>query len=97
MGDNITGPGSSGKANLVLGSTTGNIKLFVGAPEDANVIVTTSSSGLQLNQGNLIVSVSNTPANSNASGQAGQMAWDTNYIYVCVAANTWKRANLSTW
>jgi hypothetical protein len=32
----------------------------------------------------------------NATGTAGQIAWDANYIYVCTSANTWKRAALST-
>ena len=40
---------------------------------------------------------SNTPASAGASGSTGNICWDTNYIYVCVAANTWKRAALSTW
>ena len=35
------------------------------------------------------------PAN-NASGTPGQIRIDANYIYVCVANNSWKRAALST-
>lgn len=31
---------------------------------------------------------------STDPGHTGQICWDNNYIYVCVAANTWKRANL---
>ena len=38
VGADITGPGSTDGANLILGSTTGNIKMFIGAPEDANVV-----------------------------------------------------------
>lgn len=38
-----------------------------------------------------------TPANSSATGVAGQLAIDSSYIYYCVANNTWKRAALSTW
>lgn len=37
------------------------------------------------------------PSSSTASGSPGQVAYDSNYIYVCVAANTWVRAALSTW
>lgn len=37
------------------------------------------------------------PTTSGSAGTAGQIVWDTNYIYVCVATNTWKRANISTW
>lgn len=27
----------------------------------------------------------------------GQIAWDASYIYVCIAANTWKRTEITTW
>lgn len=37
------------------------------------------------------------PSSATASGSPGQVAYDSNYIYVCVAANTWVRASLSTW
>lgn len=37
-----------------------------------------------------------TPASSAASGKAGDISVDANFIYVCTAANTWKRAALST-
>jgi hypothetical protein len=38
-----------------------------------------------------------TPAtkSSNSPGIAGEIAVDSNYVYVCVSANTWKRAALS--
>jgi hypothetical protein len=32
---------------------------------------------------------------SNAPGAPGQMCWDSNYIYVCTALNTWKRSPLT--
>jgi hypothetical protein len=31
---------------------------------------------------------------SGDTGTAGQITWDADYIYVCVATNTWKRASL---
>lgn len=37
------------------------------------------------------------PAAANAPGKPGQVTTDANYIYVCVAANVWKRAALSAW
>ncbi len=33
---------------------------------------------------------------NNSPGSAGQISWDGNYIYVCVASNTWKRVALSS-
>lgn len=37
------------------------------------------------------------PATSSSTGSEGDIVKDSNYIYVCVATNTWKRAALSTW
>lgn len=39
----------------------------------------------------------NPPTASNSVGKAGDIQWDSNYIYVCVAPNTWKRTPLTTW
>lgn len=37
------------------------------------------------------------PATSSSNGTAGTFRYDSSYVYVCVANNTWKRAALSTW
>ena len=31
------------------------------------------------------------PAHNTSAGTAGQVAYDSSYIYVCVATNSWKR------
>ena len=38
-----------------------------------------------------------TPASATATGTTGTIVYDANYIYVCVATNTWKRVAISTW
>ena len=38
-----------------------------------------------------------TPSSSADTGTAGQIAWDSDFVYVCVAADSWKRAALSSW
>lgn len=43
------------------------------------------------------VRTAKTPTSATAAGNAGQIAWDANYIYVCTAVNTWKRSQLLTW
>lgn len=40
---------------------------------------------------------SGTPSSASANGSEGDIRWDDDYIYVCVAPNTWKRSYLSTW
>lgn len=37
------------------------------------------------------------PATTSSTGTAGQIAYDSGYIYICTASNTWKRAALATW
>ena len=37
------------------------------------------------------------PASASASGTAGQVAYDGEYFYICVATNTWIRAAMSDW
>lgn len=38
-----------------------------------------------------------TPASAGATGVKGTICWDADYIYVCTATNTWKRAAIATW
>lgn len=45
----------------------------------------------------LRISLSNPPASATATGSAGQIRWDANYIYVCTATDTWKRVAIATW
>lgn len=37
------------------------------------------------------------PLSATASGTTGQVSFDSQYFYVCVNTNTWKRVALSTW
>lgn len=37
------------------------------------------------------------PASKTATGTVGQLAYDANYLYICVAANTWRRSALAQW
>ena len=39
----------------------------------------------------------NVPATATATCIAGAAAYDTSYIYICVATNTWVRSSLATW
>lgn len=45
----------------------------------------------------IVIETSQTPATAGADGVAGEIAWDSDYIYVCVATDTWKRVGISTW
>jgi len=52
---------------------------------------------LDINSNSLRLRTAKTPSSATDAGEVGEIAWDENYIYVCVATNTWKRTALSTW
>ena len=47
--------------------------------------------------GSLVLANVYVPTLANSTGTAGQIAYDTNHVYICVATDTWKRANLAAW
>ena len=85
------GATASGKTNTVnignagaSGSTT-NINIGGGVGTCTTTI-----------DGDLVIP-NETPASATAAGTAGQIVWDTDYIYICTATNTWKRVAIGTW
>ncbi len=84
-----------------FGTSQNNVRMI----NDANgqlTINTVTGGSLQVNEtgvytaGSFHVNLA-TPASSSAPCVAGQIGADANYVYVCVAANTWKRSALSSW
>jgi hypothetical protein len=53
--------------------------------------------GLGMTVGGALILETDIPASSSASGVQGQITWDNNFIYICVATNTWKRATLNSY
>ena len=47
--------------------------------------------------GRLILPVTNTPSSASDTGTTGMITWDSSYLYVCTATDTWKRVAISTW
>jgi len=56
-----------------------------------------SNADVSIPNGDLIVTTPKTPATAGATGTVGTIAWDTSYVYVCVATDTWKRSAIATW
>ena len=90
-----------------LGSTSGSMLFFAGNGERARIdssgrllVGTSTDIGgalLQVNGDRIRVGTAKTPASASATGAAGEICWDANYIYVCTATNTWKRTAIATW
>jgi hypothetical protein len=97
-----------GTGNLILNALdAGTILFATNGSERARIdssgrllVGTSSQSGgslLQVNDDRIRIASSKTPASASDTGTAGEVCWDSSYIYVCTATDTWKRAALSTW
>jgi len=40
---------------------------------------------------------STVPTTASDPGTAGMLAYDADYLYVCIATDTWKRVAIATW
>lgn len=78
-----TGPGTYGR--VLVGTKTDN------ATDKLQVAGSIKATQFKLS------ALNTTPATSGATGKLGDIRIDANYIYVCVATNTWKRSAISTW
>ena len=102
----VTVPNSTNWTSLDLGTSfefhtcAQNAKILtkrVTISSNGNIIVgtnrteTESFHQLDLSGSSIRIGSSNTIEHNHSSGQVGTICWDTNYIYVCVATNTWKR------
>lgn len=52
---------------------------------------------LDINGNTVRIRTARTPASASAAGTQGSIAWDSNFIYVCVSASSWKRVAISSW
>ena len=85
--------------NVGSGTEAFNLQvLLMAAGATATAVATFNSNGNFGITGNTLnVPVSRTITLSSDTGTAGDICWDSLYIYVCIAANTWKRVAISTW
>jgi len=78
---------SSGNSLLMTDASTSRVGINTGQPEAA----------LDIDSDSMRLRNSNTPSSATDFGHQGEIRWDANYIYICVATDTWKRVALSTW
>jgi hypothetical protein len=90
----------SSNHNLVL-RTNNTDRVFVDTSGNVGIGTTgptiSSGVGLHLAGSTLRLGTARTPASSTATGNQGEVCWDSSYLYVCIATNTWRRIALTTW
>ena len=69
----------------------------VGIGTQTPIVALDVNGGVRIQSDSIAIQNSKTPSGASDTGQAGQICWDANYLYVCVSSNTWKRIALSSW
>jgi hypothetical protein len=94
----------SKRANATSGNFSSSLELGVSTSSISNPVTqltltetTATFAGAVTIAGTVIHTLSATPASASATGTVGTMSWDASYIYICTAANTWKRVAIATW
>ena len=84
-------------ADVLALVTAGLERLRLTADGRLGLGTSTPTGLLDVADNKLRVRTAQTPASATAAGNQGEIAWDANFVYVCTATNTWRRAALSTW
>ena len=85
-------PSSPTDGDLWWESDTAKLKVYYDDGNTAQWVDASPAGG-----GGATTASSSAPSTTTSTGTAGTIAYDADYIYVCVATNSWKRASLTTW
>lgn len=74
-----------------------NVKATVDTLTNGNTVFgNITANNITVTSNLMIPSHAGAPITANSVGESGRIMFDSNYIYVCVATNSWRRANLSS-
>ena len=82
---------------LIINSTAQQIQELVDADTLDGDVVGNLTGNVDGNVSGQVTLEGAAPGSASATGTAGDIRYDANYVYVCVATNTWKRSALATW
>lgn len=79
--------GEAMEASVFIERSTGNVGIGNADPE----------ARLDVSGDRIRIREPMTPSSSSAEGRPGEIAWDREYVYICVGDNQWKRVKLENW
>jgi hypothetical protein len=75
----------------------GGTRMTIGNSGDVGIGTTSPTDKLDINSDTMRLRTAKTPSSASDTGTQGQIAWDSNYFYICVATDTWQRVAHATW
>ena len=80
-------------------AATDIMRIVTGGTGAGNVGIQTNgpTARLDINADTMRLRTARTPASASAAGNAGDICWDADYLYICIASGTWRRVAHSTW
>jgi len=83
--------------DLTLSSPANDVNIIVGTGREISLQGDVGVTNGDLEVGGDIIASTKTPSSASDTGTTGTITWDSDYIYICVATNTWKRVAIATW
>tara|TARA_Y100001963_G_C6767417_1_gene443059 strand:- start:51 stop:599 length:549 start_codon:yes stop_codon:yes gene_type:complete len=77
--------------------TNSNIRMVIEQGGNVGIGTNDPATALDVDSDSIRIRNTKTPSNASDTGVAGQICWDSNYLYICVATNTWKRVPIDPW
>ncbi len=91
-----TSKGTGGTARDLAFITDDQVRMTIYGAGGVNCGGGLTAWSLESTSGPIRITTSTPPATSGAAGDAGQITWDSGYLYVAVGSSSWKRIALST-
>jgi hypothetical protein len=101
LGSRCRGKDNSDSNSIVIGADAigdGANTTVLGTSSTTQTKLHGTSTSVGIISGNRVRIVNaKTPSSATDTGTAGDICWDSSYIYICTATNTWRRVAHATW
>jgi hypothetical protein len=91
-----TARNSGAAPNLIFG-TESTERMRLDSSGNLGIGTSSPTALLDVNADKMRLRTAKTPSSATDTGNAGDICWDSSYLYICTATNTWRRIAHATW